>query len=385
MKKRTLINKIISLATVTLIIISSAGMVFAAGTTVYSPEALKQEVYKQMVARNGAFSLTYVGTKTKSITSDAQQFFNSVYAGSDDYLEWNRDRFYYSYSQLGDRIDFDFEITYLTTKEQEAYVDNKVTAILTTSITPQMNDYEKLLAIHQYICDHVSYDNSLTRYSAYNALAEGEAVCQGYALLMDKMLEKVGIKTIIIDGAIPEGTHAWNLVLIEGLWYHVDATNDDTNDNIFLLKTDKYMRDHNYSWDATLFPNANTEFVVPLKVSVTVDGKQVEFDAQPYINQDNRTMVPIRFVSEKLGAIVDWDEASRTVTIKSKTTTLAMAIDSNAVLQNGTTGYMDTTAVIKQNRTMVPLRFISEYLGAIVNWDKINLIAHIYSAEYALN
>ncbi len=385
MNKKNLLNKIISLVTVTLIIASSAGLAFAAGTTVYSPEALKQEVYNQMVARNGAFSITYVGSKTKSITSDAQEFFNSVYAGNDDYLEWNRERFYYSYSQLGDQIDFDFEITYLTTKEQEAYVDNKVTEVLATIITPQMNDYEKLLAIHQYICDHVTYDNSLTRYSAYNALAEGEAVCQGYALLMDKMLEKAGIKTIIIDGAIPEGTHAWNLVLIEGLWYHVDATNDDTNNNIFFLKTDSYMKDHNYSWDAKLFPIASTEFVAPLKVSVTVDGKLVEFDAQPYINQDARTMVPIRFVSEKLGAIVDWNEASRTVTIKSKATTLAMTIDSNAVLQNGTTGYMDTTAVIKQNRTMVPLRFISEYLGAKVDWDNTNLIAHIYSAEYALN
>lgn len=383
MQKRKIFNKIISLVTVALILAGSFGMAFAAGTTVNSPEALKKAVYDQMVARNGNFSLSYVGNKGKSITSNAQNFFKDIYAGSDDYLKWNRDRFYYSYTQTKNRIDFDFKVTYLTTKEQETYVDGKVTAILSSIVKPQMNDYEKLLVIHQYICDNVAYDKSLTKHSAYNALAQGESVCQGYALLMDKMLEKAGIKTIIIDGSIPEGSHAWNLVFIEGLWYHVDATNDDTNNNLFFLKTDKYMRDQSYTWASNLFPYAKTEFKIPLKISVTVDGSQVEFDTQPYINQDNRTMIPIRFVSEKLGATIAWDAESRTVTIKNSSVTLSMTIDSNTVLKNGVPGHMDTTAVIKQDRTMVPLRFVSEYLGATVDWDSGNQIAHIYSAEFA--
>ncbi len=202
---------------------------------------------------------------------------------------------------------------------------------------------------------------------------------------MDKMLEKAGVNTIIIDGAIPEGSHAWNLVQIDGLWYHVDATNDDVNNNMFFLKTDRYMQEHDYTWDAKLFPNVNKEFVIPLKVTVKVDDKLIEFDVLPYINQDNRTMVPIRFISEKLGATVDWNNENRSVTIKNGKTTLVMTIDSNTVLANGTTGYMDTTAIIRQDRTMVPLRFVSEYLGATVNWDQVNQIAHIYSAGYAYN
>jgi hypothetical protein len=370
---------------IVLILLSSASLAFAAGTTVYSTEALKKAVYTQMVARNGNFSISYVGSEVYSIMNNAQNFFVDVYAGNDDYLEWNRNRFYYKYAQIENRIDFSFEVTYLTTKTQEAYVDARVNSILADIILPQMNDYEKLIAVHAYICDHVSYDNTLTKYSAYNALADGEAVCQGYALLMDKMLERVGVKSIIIDGDIPEGPHAWNLVQIEGTWYHVDATNDDTNSNKFLLKTDQYMRSQSYTWDSQLFPLATKVFVVPLKVTVIVDGKLMEFDAQPYINKDNRTMVPIRFVSERLGAEVTWDSITRSVIIENRQTRLTMTIDSNTIMQDGTASSMDTTAVIRQDRTMVPLRFISEYLGATVDWDATNLTANIYSAGYAAN
>ncbi len=172
MKNRKLSNILISIITTALIITGSAGMAFAESIVVKTPEDLKKAVYSEMVSRNNNFSITYLGTKGASITENTQDFFKTVYAGNDDYLEWNRQRFYYSYSQVGPRIDFKFEVSYLTTKAQEAYVDSTVASILSSIIKPQMDDYKKLLAIHNYICDNVSYDKTLKKYSAYAALAQ---------------------------------------------------------------------------------------------------------------------------------------------------------------------------------------------------------------------
>jgi hypothetical protein len=194
------------------------------------------------------------------------------------------------------------------------------------------------------------------------------------------MLEAAGVKTIIIDGSIPEGTHAWNLVLLDGIWYHVDATNDDINRNKYYLKTDDFMLDNGYKWDSSLFPDASTDYMgPPVRVKVFVDNQEVAFDTQPYINSDNRTMVPVRFVSESLGASVYWDEALHLVTIINGQDEIKMTINNKFILLNGASFEMDTEAILLDGRTMVPLRFISEYLGATVDWDPINSVVHVYS------
>lgn len=123
-----------------------------------------------------------------------------------------------------------------------------------------MTDFQKEQAIHDWILSHVSYDYSLQKRTAYDALTTTQTVCQGYAMLMEKMLTAVGIPTKIVTGNIPSGYHAWNLVQIGGNWYHVDATNDDANTDktIYYNKTDDYMTQHNFVWDKSKFPQATT-------------------------------------------------------------------------------------------------------------------------------
>jgi len=122
-------------------------------------------------------------------------------------------------------------------------------------------------------------------------------------------------------------------------------------------------------------------------ITVYIDGGMITFpDAKPYINSDNRTLVPVRFISEYLGAEVKWDAATRVVTILQKQedcdtcyNEIKLTIDSKEVKYNGEIKYMDTTAVITQNRTMVPLRFVSEYLGAEVEWDSTSRSVFIFT------
>ena len=108
--------------------------------------------------------------------------------------------------------------------------------------------------------------------------------------------------------------------------------------------------------------------VPPLRV--IVKGQNVEFDSEPYIDANDRLMVPVRAILEALGATVDWDEAERTVSISGQGHTLLLKIDSTRAVVDGGQRTMDTCPVIKNERTMLPARYVGEYLGFTVDWDE---------------
>ena len=106
-------------------------------------------------------------------------------------------------------------------------------------------------------------------------------------------------------------------------------------------------------------------------VSVTLDGNEIFFpDAKPFIDERNRVLVPIRFVSEALGSVVDWENESRTAVIKQVKDEIRYTVYQPMVYLNGEMMVMDTYGILKDCRTMVPIRFISELLGCTVIWDE---------------
>lgn len=128
-------------------------------------------------------------------------------------------------------------------------------------------------------------------------------------------------------------------------------------------------------------------------VSVTVNGKAVTWtDAQPFVNGDGRTMVPLRAVADAMGLDVNWDSNQRIASfsrsgvayngqcpwtntiqfpIGSKTATGIAAANwvSSEPDIDYTTVKMDTAAVIKSSRTYAPIRYLAEYFGCIVQWN----------------
>lgn len=102
-------------------------------------------------------------------------------------------------------------------------------------------------------------------------------------------------------------------------------------------------------------------------VKVFVKGKMPEFDVPPVI-KDGRTLVPVRAISNALGAEVDWDPVDRIVTITKDDKTITLQIDSYDVYVNGVPIRLDVPATIIDGRTMVPGRFVSEAFNAIVHW-----------------
>lgn len=99
-----------------------------------------------------------------------------------------------------------------------------------------------------------------------------------------------------------------------------------------------------------------------------VNGKTVETDVPAQII-DGRTFTPSRFVAEALGADVDWDNETKTVTVTNGITNIKLTIDSNIAVVNGIESKIDVPAQIVDGRTLTPSRFIAEALGADVGWD----------------
>ncbi|WP_157942925.1 copper amine oxidase N-terminal domain-containing protein [Acetivibrio saccincola] len=119
-----------------------------------------------------------------------------------------------------------------------------------------------------------------------------------------------------------------------------------------------------------------------LPLRVVVNGNRVNFpDAEPFIDDNGRTQVPVRFVSEALGAEVSWEGSIKTVTISQRDKEIKIVIGKKDYTINGEKSLMDTEALLKEDRTFVPIRFVSEGLGARVDWDPAVRTVYIDTRE----
>ena len=121
------------------------------------------------------------------------------------------------------------------------------------------------------------------------------------------------------------------------------------------------------------------------EIRVRVNGSQVYFpDGKPFIDENSRVLVPVRFVSQQLGAKVNWDAKNKKVTVIDGDKNATLTINSKQVTVNGASKTLDTAAVVKNERTYVPLRFIGEAFGAGVRWDSKVRIVYIDNGKPAL-
>ena len=102
--------------------------------------------------------------------------------------------------------------------------------------------------------------------------------------------------------------------------------------------------------------------------AAVVKGEAVLIDSAPYIKND-RTMLPVRFVAESVGADVSWNAEERIVTIVKDDVTLKLKIGDNAVYKNGERIDTECGAEIANDRTMVPVRAVAEGFGLKVKWQ----------------
>ncbi|TKH38581.1 copper amine oxidase [Paenibacillus polymyxa] len=121
-------------------------------------------------------------------------------------------------------------------------------------------------------------------------------------------------------------------------------------------------------------------------IEVLLNAKKIQFpDAKPFQDGNDYVMVPIRFVSEALGAKVGWEKTGGqlAVSIKNDAHAVNMTVGQNTATVDGQTKTYETKIILKQNRTFVPLRLVSEGLGQSVEWDKVSRWVWIGKKEIA--
>lgn len=147
-------------------------------------------------------------------------------------------------------------------------------------ITPEMSDFQKELALHDWLLKQGEYDYSAyetpdhvgrpDNRNPYGMLVDGFGICLGYARTFELLMKMAEVECITVVGAAfrSTGDHAWNLVKLDGDWYAVDATwNDSSTGSFSQAKAQAYahryfnvtsqeMRDSNHQWDYANVPEA---------------------------------------------------------------------------------------------------------------------------------
>jgi len=153
--------------------------------------------------------------------------------------------FVLNYSSNG---SVDLKIKYFQTQTESKAVEEFAKKFVSTSVRSTMTDLEKIIVVHDFIINTVSYDYSFKNRSPYSAIKEKKSVCSGFALLAGKLLEIAKVKQFYVTGDSSDptthkmGKHIWNKINLNGFWYNVDFTWDscskDSNPYIYFCVTD---------------------------------------------------------------------------------------------------------------------------------------------------
>jgi transglutaminase-like putative cysteine protease len=253
-----------------------------------------------MEAREASLSVTYQ-TRTVLTGDDILGYVKAALEETDsatqgDYLRWGYQgvKCGYAYSMRNQVYTYtlNYSFTYYTTAAQEAQVTERIQEALDSfAFNEYTTDPEKVQTIYDYICSHVTYDYAnlddddyTLKYTAYAALIDGTAVCEGYATLLYRMLREVGISTRVIAGIGNGGAHGWNIVKLGSSYYNLDATWDAGRDSYdyYLQNMDNFLDHYRYDdyttaeFEAT-YPMASEDYVLLLG-DVNDDGTLNEAD-----------------------------------------------------------------------------------------------------------
>lgn len=213
----------------------------------------------------------------KTLTLHTQEFKGKDISDIVNKIAENDKFFYYKgyeFRFVGNKLTIEF--IYTEGEDilvQKQALDQAVQSIIKKTIKPNMTEYQKVKVLHDYVVLNTTYDydNYLkdtipdNSYNAYGVLVKRKAVCQGYAEALNILYHECGIDSQVVSGDMNDGGgHAWNIVRVEGKYYHLDATHDDPVPNVegqvlydyFLVKDDFMKKSRN--WDFSKYPICNS-------------------------------------------------------------------------------------------------------------------------------
>ncbi len=210
-----------------------------------------------------------------SVNADTSGFYGAAArpASSDPVFQFTTDKTQGHYmleievsDTMGNKLRWQSQIFEVFSGEtdDETTVAGKVRALARECIASAgASDYDRALWLHDWLIYNANYDYTFTNYFADGVLLRGTGVCQSYAYAYDMLLKEVGIDCIYITGFAGDFSdpgeqgdyHGWNLVKMDGEWYHVDCTWDDPNSGgaethtYFGMTDEMISKDHRWTRD----------------------------------------------------------------------------------------------------------------------------------------
>ncbi|WP_427108675.1 transglutaminase domain-containing protein [Lysinibacillus xylanilyticus] len=156
--------------------------------------------------------------------------------------------------EVNDGYEVEFDFTYLTDSKKEKKIDAFVQEFANKFITNDMDDFHRAKAVNDFVVQLATYsgEDASEGQSVYELISKETSVCQAYALLAYRLFLAAGIDAKYVYGYSDNQLHAWNLVHVNGDWYHVDTTWNDINPDepyaisyaYFLVNDEKLSEDH---------------------------------------------------------------------------------------------------------------------------------------------
>ncbi len=248
-------------------------------------------------------------------TADARMVFNAFTTDNPQFFFLGNTYSYEGYHLGGTDYYDTFYLTFVmnaeTRREATIKLEAAVTAFLGT-VPNGADEYTTELHLHDKLLRHVEYDRAAaestesdamyTAFSAYGALVEGRAVCEGYSRAMQLLLHRSDIPCTLVSGTADGEAHMWNVAAIDGLNYHLDLTWDDAGNRLqhtfFNLNTEEILKTHTPSKDNLGVDTCTaTEANFYLKENAQLDTYDRSLIAEAVARQvaDGKETVDLRF------------------------------------------------------------------------------------------
>lgn len=237
------------------------------------PQQAKEAIAKAILSLQDELDISAYELKEQDLITILEMALPSQYP-----LAMEMDSYAYGISRLDGYvkyIKFQYPYEKSVMEKRNEQTEQAISAVL-ARINPEMTELQKIKAVHDYLVSTVAYDLEnlqnetigRTSYTAYGALVEHKAVCQGYALAFQVLMERLGIDSLFVSSEAMN--HAWNLVRFGGDWYHVDCTWDDpVPDQAGAVEYDAFMvsdfaissvKNRHYGWSLELPRAQNTQY-----------------------------------------------------------------------------------------------------------------------------
>ena len=224
--------------------------------TIRNYDGVFVRIYEAMAAGDASADLS----PYKIDAGDIGQIYSDVLLASPElfYMDNTVTYFYNSRGHVTE-VEFNYRMDAEERKTALQMYEREVDYIVSL-VDPAMSDAEKALFVHDYLIASFSYDTDVTNFDVISLFTERKGVCQAYSLAYMAVLRELGMDAVMVTS--DEMGHAWNLVKVDGTWYHVDLSFDDPSPDLpgrvlhenFLLDDEgiRNSPDPHYGWKSSV-------------------------------------------------------------------------------------------------------------------------------------